>query len=180
MQPKLGSSSMEALDASFPKRRCSAGGLILDSDGYVLVVKPSYREDWLLPGGVVELGETPAQAVIRETREETGLRVSVISLLAIDSLVATGDFGESVHFLFHCKAGPDADTRLLMVDGTEIVEARFMHILEAGQLLAAPIWRRLQAVLAGQIGYFEDGIAIAPFADANVTVSATASISATP
>lgn len=54
------------------------GAVILDDSSRVLLVKrlhPPLEGHWSLPGGLVELGETLAQAVVREVREETGLDI---------------------------------------------------------------------------------------------------------
>jgi 8-oxo-dGTP diphosphatase len=58
---------------------------IVERDGSVLLVKLNYGPrdgHWALPGGLVENDETPEQAVVRETEEETGLRTSLDGLLA--------------------------------------------------------------------------------------------------
>ncbi len=47
--------------------------LVLDHDGSVLVLRQLHREGWTLPGGLLDHGESPAEAVVRETREELGL-----------------------------------------------------------------------------------------------------------
>jgi ADP-ribose pyrophosphatase YjhB (NUDIX family) len=62
-----------------------ANVLVTDADGRVLVVKPIYSGEWMLPGGRVERGETPHQAAVRETREETGLDVVLDRLLLVDA-----------------------------------------------------------------------------------------------
>jgi ADP-ribose pyrophosphatase YjhB (NUDIX family) len=57
--------------------RC-VGGILHDSEGRLLVIQRGHdpgRGLWSLPGGRVESGETDAEAVIREMREETGLNV---------------------------------------------------------------------------------------------------------
>jgi len=46
-----------------------------DAEGRILVVRPTYTNECMLPGGRVERGETPHQAAVREAREETGLDV---------------------------------------------------------------------------------------------------------
>ena len=54
------------------------GGVVHDATGRLLVVRrgtPPDAGSWSLPGGRVEPGETPAEAVVREVAEETGLRV---------------------------------------------------------------------------------------------------------
>jgi 8-oxo-dGTP diphosphatase len=48
----------------------AAHAILLDDRGQVLIVQPSYKQRWHLTGGYVHVGETPAQAVAREVREE--------------------------------------------------------------------------------------------------------------
>lgn len=56
--------------------RVSSASLILeDSEGRVLIVKANYKRYWTFPGGVIDVGETPAQAAVRETLEEVGLTI---------------------------------------------------------------------------------------------------------
>jgi ADP-ribose pyrophosphatase YjhB (NUDIX family) len=49
----------------------------LEHDGRLLFLRQPHRPGWSLPGGLLDRGETPAQAVVREVREETGLEVEV-------------------------------------------------------------------------------------------------------
>jgi 8-oxo-dGTP pyrophosphatase MutT (NUDIX family) len=62
----------------------AAGVLFFDDAGRILLVQPTYKNHWDIPGGYVETGETPAQAAAREVREELDLDVSVGSLLVAD------------------------------------------------------------------------------------------------
>jgi mutator protein MutT len=62
----------------------AAGGVIFNDDGHVLLIKENYgRHRYGLPGGRVDHGETPEEAVIREVREETGLEVTVTDLIGV-------------------------------------------------------------------------------------------------
>ena len=65
-----------------------AAAVILDDDKNILLVKSTYNRfhPWGLPGGGLEYGEHPEEAVIREVWEETGLRVYVEKLLLINTL----------------------------------------------------------------------------------------------
>jgi ADP-ribose pyrophosphatase YjhB (NUDIX family) len=56
-----------------------------DAEGRILVVRPTYTHEWMLPGGRVERGETPHGAAIREAREETGLDVVIDRLALVDA-----------------------------------------------------------------------------------------------
>jgi 8-oxo-dGTP pyrophosphatase MutT (NUDIX family) len=69
--------------ASLPKHIAGAGAFFHDPDGKVLLVKPSYRDTWEIPGGGLEHGEHPFQAAAREVGEETGLELRPGRLLAV-------------------------------------------------------------------------------------------------
>src|SRR6266705_4914118 len=63
-------------DLALPTIPVSAGALIFDRSGRLLILKPTYKSGWTIPGGVMEEdGETPWQACRREGREECGLEV---------------------------------------------------------------------------------------------------------
>ena len=55
----------------------SAGAMVFDGQGRLLILKPTYKSGWTIPGGVMEAdGETPWDACRREVREETGIEVT--------------------------------------------------------------------------------------------------------
>jgi 8-oxo-dGTP pyrophosphatase MutT (NUDIX family) len=58
----------------------SVAALCRDNSGRILLVKQSDSGNWSTPGGAIEPGESPEQAVIREVHEETGLDISVDGL----------------------------------------------------------------------------------------------------
>lgn len=63
-----------------------AAGVVVERDGGVLLVRRRLAPRqglWTFPGGFVDFGETPAEAAVRECREETGLRVEITDLLAV-------------------------------------------------------------------------------------------------
>ncbi|MFS0838852.1 NUDIX domain-containing protein [Paenibacillus sp. 1P03SA] len=54
------------------------GGIVRNDSGEVLLQNKGNGEKWSLPAGAIEPGEAPAEAIVREVREETGLYVSNI------------------------------------------------------------------------------------------------------
>jgi 8-oxo-dGTP diphosphatase len=73
--------------ARLPMKRMAAGGLFLNADHHLLIVKPIYREGWQVPGGIVNADESPLTACRREVREELGIDVDLGRLLSLYSLV---------------------------------------------------------------------------------------------
>lgn len=67
-----------------PKKRMGVGCLFFDRQGRILILKPTYKNHWLLPGGVIEANESPRQACIREVKEETNVVCQPTKLLCVD------------------------------------------------------------------------------------------------
>ncbi|MFC5751686.1 NUDIX domain-containing protein [Actinomadura rugatobispora] len=60
--------------------------VVVENDkGEILMIRRTDNENWALPGGAIDLGESVAQAAIRETKEETGIDVEVTGLVGIYS-----------------------------------------------------------------------------------------------
>lgn len=76
-----------------------AYAIILDSQQRVLLCQRTDIDRWNLPGGGVESGETPWEAVVREVNEEVGLSVSVKKLLGVYAYPPAND----VIFSFLCE-----------------------------------------------------------------------------
>jgi len=87
------------MDKNSEKFTIGAFGIIFDESGRVLLCHRTDSDIWNLPGGGVELGETPVEAVIREINEETGLTAVPIHLNAIYSKLQT----KGMVFCFKCK-----------------------------------------------------------------------------
>lgn len=62
--------------------KVGANAAIFDSHGQILLMKRAGSSTWCLPGGAVKLSESPEEAAVREVREETGLAVEVVELVA--------------------------------------------------------------------------------------------------
>ncbi len=83
-----------------PKKRMAATVMLFDEAGRLLLVKPSYRHDWLIPGGIVENNEPPWLAARRETAEEVSLCIDQLRLVAVDWRSTDDHYDDSLHFLF--------------------------------------------------------------------------------
>ena len=78
---------------------------VINKEGKILLMRRSDNQLWVMPGGQMEVGESPAEAVVRETFEETGIRCTAKALSGIyDSRL--WDKGRNQHvykFTFLCE-----------------------------------------------------------------------------
>jgi ADP-ribose pyrophosphatase YjhB (NUDIX family) len=86
-------------EAKMAHPRMAAGALFFDARGRVLMVEPTYKDYWDIPGGYVETGESPLQAASREVREELGITPPLGRLLAVD-WAPNATEGDKVLYLF--------------------------------------------------------------------------------
>ena len=85
----------------YPDRPLIGVGAIIVQDGQVVLVKrghPPLQGEWSIPGGVLEVGETLREGVIREAREETGLEIEPLDLLGVFDRMMRDKKG---HVLYH-------------------------------------------------------------------------------
>ena len=93
---------MQDLGVATPK--LGADAAILDDRDNMLLIRRSDDGLWSLPGGWVKVQEDPKEAVKREVYEETGIRVSIRSLIAVNFRPPSSDSAHaSVHLLYLCK-----------------------------------------------------------------------------
>lgn len=146
-----------------PRIPASAGALIFDSTGRLLILKPSYKKGWTIPGGRVECsGESPWDACRRETREECGLEVAHGRLVCVDFLRPKLGRPGGMRFVFDCGVVGDGELSTITLQDDEIADYRLAEIVEAVALLSGPLRRRVTAAVgAPHCLYLEDGQAVA-------------------
>src|SRR5579862_6740500 len=137
----------------------SAGALIFDRSGRLLILNPTYKSGWTIPGGVMEAdGETPWEACRREVREECGIEVSRGRLACMDFRPPRPGRPGGIRFLFDCGPVEDQALDAITVQPEEVSEYRFAGLPEALDLLRKPIRRRVRAAARGKrLVYLEDG-----------------------
>ena len=142
-----------------PRIPASAGALIWDEKGWLLILKPTYKKGWTIPGGQIdEVGESPWEACRREASEECGLELERGRLACVDFLPPKKDRAGGMRFLFDCGTLPDTALAAIRLQEDEIEDHRLAPLEEALELLSGPLRRRVGAC-AGQPHciYLEDG-----------------------
>jgi 8-oxo-dGTP pyrophosphatase MutT (NUDIX family) len=114
------------------RTRIGVGALIWDDAGRVLLVRHHPRtgwdpEKWFTPGGVIEEGELPEEALRREIKEEVGLKIDILALSRVNNEVLVNkDLEASTYFFqFEVRARPGIPTP----HEGEILEAKWFGAL---------------------------------------------------
>ena len=152
-------SDSDGQSPALPAIPVSAGALIFDRAGRLLILKPVYKSGWTIPGGVMEAdGESPWEACRREVREECGLDVQAGQLACMDFRRPRPGRPGGIRFLFRCGAFDDDSLAGLTLQPEEISAYQLAALDDALPLLRGPIRRRVRATTAGRgLTYLEDG-----------------------
>jgi len=121
--------------------------VVIMLDGQVLLTRSERYGIWVLPGGLVERGETLAQAALREVREETGLEVQLTRLVGVCSRPHWR--GDGYHVIVFA-AQPVGGT--MQPDPGEVVEARYFDPTNLPDSLHVMLRVQIQAAVAGAGG----------------------------
>ncbi|GII24642.1 NUDIX domain-containing protein [Planosporangium mesophilum] len=152
--------STEAQPSALAKPLVAAGVIFVDEHDRLLLVRPTYKEYWDIPGGYVEPGESPREAVVREVAEELGIRPPIGDLLSVD-WAPHPEEGDKVLFIFDGgRLNPNVLSSVRFGDG-EIAEYAFVPTADLDRFTIARLVRRLQATHAargsGRSTYLEHG-----------------------
>ena len=140
----------------------SAGALIFDQAGRLLILRPTYKSGWTIPGGVMEAdGETPWDACRREVREECGIEVQRGRLACVDFRPRRPGRPGGIRFLFDCGTADESALATITLQPEEIAECRLVALDEALPMLRPPIRRRVRAASRHrELIYLENGRAV--------------------
>ncbi|MFG3257443.1 NUDIX domain-containing protein [Streptomyces sp. NPDC048172] len=140
--------------ARHPAPLAAADALIRDGEGRLLLVDPTYKPGWDLPGGMLD-DEVPHEALEREVREELGLgtdRLRVGRLLAVDALPREAYGRSLLAFVYAAHADPAPGIGELALQSAEIRAAAWVAEDEALERLPERLRRRVTAALAAERG----------------------------
>lgn len=93
---------MEKVQREFPQTPLVGVGAVIFHEGRVLLVRRGsepLKGHWTLPGGVLEVGETLVEGVVREVREETGLLVEPLELVELLDRIHREDGRVRYHYV---------------------------------------------------------------------------------
>lgn len=107
------------------KRVSSAGIILEDEAGRALIVKATYKDHWTFPGGIIDAGETPKQAALREVYEEVGLAIDERTLEFVGVATRTSLQAVTYHFVFKAPL-PEYEKVNIILQESEIGESRFV------------------------------------------------------
>ncbi len=147
-----------AVWAALPRKRVGAGVVLVDDAGRVLLVEPTYKPGWEVPGGMVEANESPRAGAARECLEELGVAVAVGRLLVVDWVPPGRRPDDGLMLLY---AGSPVDTAQIVLPSDELASWRFCDGAEVEARTTPFFSRRLRAAIAamasGETAELEEG-----------------------
>ncbi|WP_300681992.1 NUDIX domain-containing protein [Nocardioides sp.] len=139
------------LNSFLPRKRAVGQMLIRQSDttdaDRILLCQMTYKSDWDLPGGVVEVNESPALAVAREVEEELSLTIPAGELLLTDWLPPWSGWDDALCLVFDGGEHPATLVEQVVPQAREIATAEFCTLDQVEERCADFTARRIRAAL---------------------------------
>ncbi|WP_089302243.1 NUDIX domain-containing protein [Haloechinothrix alba] len=146
---------------SLNRKRMSAGVLLRDGDRRVLLIQPSYKPHWDIPGGAVDAEEAPWTTAVRELREELGIVRTLGPPLVIDHIRSDPRMPEGIAFIFDGGLIDQADVDALDLTDPEILSVDLVPVDQVATKVKPSLARRLSVawsvVATGNLALCNDG-----------------------
>lgn len=147
----------------FATARVAAGALFVDDRDRVLMLHPTYKPEWEIPGGYIEAGESPVEACQREVYEEIGLQPEIRSLLVVD-WAPHPDEGAKILFVFDGGRLTSEQLKNVQFRDGEISEWAFVETDRLDEITVPRLARRIREALEarrqGHPLYLQNGASV--------------------
>jgi 8-oxo-dGTP pyrophosphatase MutT (NUDIX family) len=121
----------------------SVNVVVTNDVGQILMIKRSDNDNWAIPGGGIELGESLIQAAVRETHEETGIDCEITGLVGI--------YTDPKHVILYTSDGEARQEFSIVLTGhatggspTPSSESTEVHWIDADQVTGRPMDRSMR------------------------------------
>lgn len=135
-------------NAKQARKRVATNAVIRDQAGRILLVDPTYKPDWDIPGGMAEANEPPTAAIRRELLEELGLDITVGRLLHLEWAPPHDPWDDQLVFLFDAGTLTESQIAIIHLADDELRAWEFVTPPEAKTRLRPYVHERLVAALA--------------------------------
>lgn len=144
---------------SLPTKRIGAAGVIQNEKGEILVLKPTYKDHWLLPGGIVEAEESPLEGFKREVVEELDLKNESPRLMGVKHTKTIGVVTELLHFFYDAGVLPEKEIASIKLQDDEIEDMKFIKKDELKNFLGpdiVPVIENIIDALENKTVFYKD------------------------
>lgn len=149
------------MDSVLPTKRMIGHAVFQDEQGRVLLVETRYKEDWELPGGIVEGNESPRLGAEREVLEEIGLSITFGDAAIIDWMPPYLGWSDAIEFIFDGGTLPeDVTNGIVSTDPGELVAVHWVDPDDLERRVTDLSARRIRLLLSGWTGMTENGFPI--------------------
>lgn len=150
------------------KKPIAAAAVFFNENGKILLVKPTYKDHWGMPGGAVENGESPADGCVREVKEELSLDLKKenLKILSVDYIYqgSTKSWADALRFVFFAGTLSPAQISNIKLQESELEKMEFVDVSELPKRLSAHTARAItasvEAYKINRVFYLEDGYKI--------------------
>lgn len=149
----------EEYQKMLPKKQVGTAVVFLNTNGELLIVKPNYRDGWLVPGGSADDEESPLHCAIRETKEEIGLTMEDLQLVGVYYAPKKGIHSDSLKFIFYGGVLTENQLSQIKLQTEELEAYIFTSPEEAMLVLSSSLQKSiptcLEAIKNKTVAYIE-------------------------
>lgn len=144
---------------NLPKKQVGNAVLFFNSEGELLILKPNYKNAWLVPGGSNDNDESPLKSALREVKEEIGLEISEIKLVGVYYQAKKEFQIDSLKFIFSGGILSEKQISEIKLEREELDEYRFVSLEKALEMLSSSLQKSIpksiEAMNHNTVAYIE-------------------------